>query len=304
MLEAMEKLCVPPELVEDSKNMVGESLVWNQKRNTLHWVDIIQKQVYSLDFSTKKLKIDSAPDFITSIGLTDDGRAIIGLIKEVVLWDFDQVWLDFATIEGDNLDVRLNEGVVGPDGQFWVGTMQKNFTDQGLPLTIDKHLGRIYRIAQSGKVSSPTDDLFGITNTFVWPNASRFVTADTLTNTLYDYPLSPSGELGQRQVLLKDYARGLPDGSCVDEEGYVWNCRVVGGACVVRICPNGEVDRVVELPCTWPTSCAFAGPNLNRLFITSARFSMNSAHLEANPHEGGLFSIDVGVKGLLPNLFV
>ncbi len=98
--------------------------------------------------------------------------------------------------------------------------------------------------------------------------------------------------------------RGLPEGSCVDEEWYVWNCRVVGGACVVRICPNGEVDRVVELPCTWPTSCAFAGPNLNRLFITSARFSMNSAHLEANPHEGGLFSIDVGVKGLLPNPFV
>ena len=40
---------------------------------------------------------------------------------------------------------------------------------------------------------------------------------------------------------LEARSRGLPDGSCMDAEGYVGNCRVVGGDCVIRIAPDGTV---------------------------------------------------------------
>ncbi|MBA3518738.1 MAG: SMP-30/gluconolactonase/LRE family protein [Rhizobiales bacterium] len=109
--------------------------------------------------------------------------------------------------------------------------------------------------------------------------------------------------LSDRRVFSPPLDRGLPDGSCLDAEGYVWNCRVVGGACVARFAPDGSLDHVVELPCTWPTSCTFGGPDLRTLFITSARFTMTSEHLGENPQEGGLFVVEVGVKGAPGYLF-
>ncbi|MDS9950870.1 MAG: SMP-30/gluconolactonase/LRE family protein, partial [Planktomarina sp.] len=89
----------------------------------------------------------------------------------------------------------------------------------------------------------------------------------------------------------------------MDAEGYIWNCRVVGGGCVVRFDPEGRVDRVVDLPCSWPTSCTFGGPDLKTLYVTSARFTMTDNHLLAHPFEGGLFAIKPGVVGLRANLF-
>ena len=109
--------------------------------------------------------------------------------------------------------------------------------------------------------------------------------------------------VGERLVFLTDFPRGLPDGSCLDAEGHVWNCRVVGGSCVLRIAPDGRPDRVAELPCGWPTSCAFGGAGLDTLFVTSARFTMSAGHLAANPSEGGLFALKPGVRGVPGNRF-
>ncbi|MHA1548639.1 MAG: SMP-30/gluconolactonase/LRE family protein, partial [Alphaproteobacteria bacterium] len=109
--------------------------------------------------------------------------------------------------------------------------------------------------------------------------------------------------LRDRSVLLEGYERGLPDGSCMDADGYLWNCRVVGGSCVARIDPAGNIDRVVELPCLWPTSCTFAGPDLDTLYVTSARFTMTAEHLAAAPWEGNLFAVKPGVRGRLENRF-
>ena len=72
----------------------------------------------------------------------------------------------------------------------------------------------------------------------------------------------------------------------MDAEGYIWNCRVVGGSCLARIAPDGRLDRIVELPCSWPTSCTFGGADLDTLFVTSARFTMTAEHLVTHPHEG------------------
>ena len=292
-----------PSLILDARNIVGESALWDAERGLLRCVDLVGRTVHSIrpgDPHTHR--VQPVGDLATSLGLTRDGRAILGGSRDVRLWDFDDGFEHLATPEPDLPGNRLNEGVVAPDGSFWVGTMQNNVSPDGSPVDIADDAGRLYRIAPGGAVTRLTDDRFGIANTLAWTPDGRLLTADTMANALYSYPIE-NGLLGPRRTLLDGFPRGLPDGSAIDAEGALWNCRVVGGACVIRILPDGTVDRVIDLPCTWPTSCAFGGEDMRTLFITSARFTMSSEHLAARPSEGAVFAADAGVAGLQPSLF-
>jgi sugar lactone lactonase YvrE len=291
-------------LLFGAQDIVGESLVWDERRQRLAWVDIIGRRIHRLDPRTLDHESWDMPDLVTSIGLRADGGAIVGLRKEVALWDFGGPLRTLATIEPDLPHNRLNEGVVAPDGSFWVGTMMNNIGPDDGPIDIAEDAGRLYRVDADGDVTRPSDDRFGITNTMAWTADGRFVTADTLKNELYSYRWDRArSRLDDRRLFFAGFERGFPDGSCMDADGYLWNCRVAGGSCVARVAPDGSLDRVVELPCSWPTSCAFGGQDLDTLFVTSARFTMTAGHLAANPGEGGLFALRAGVRGVPPNRF-
>jgi len=292
------------EIVFDAKNVVGESLVWDDRARRLVWVDIIGRRIHCLDPRNLGHKSFDMPDLVTSVGLRKDGGAVVGLRKEVALWNFGGPLRTLAPIEADQPGTRLNEGVVGPDGSFWVGTMANNIGPADVPVDVTEDVGRIYRVGAKGEVTELSDDRFGITNTMLWSADGRFITADTLKNELYSYRWDRlRSRLDDRRPFFERFARGLPDGSCMDADGYVWNCRVVGGSCLVRIAPDGSLDRVAELPCSWPTSCAFGGEDLDTLFVTSARFTMSAQHLAAYPVEGGLFALRPGVRGTPANRF-
>lgn len=292
------------ELVLAAEDVVGESLVWDNRRDRLVWVDIIGRRIHALTPATGAHQVWPMPGRVTSIGLCADGGAILGLEREVALWDWQGPPQRLCEVEPDQPGNRLNEGVVGPDGAFWIGTMQNNIAEDDGPLPVTADTGRIYRCTPDGGLHPVTADRFGITNTFVWPGDGHFVTADTTRNALYRYRLdAAAGTLHDRQTILEGYPRGLPDGSCLDAEGMIWTARVVGGSCLTRMAPDGRVLEVVELDCSWPTSCAFGGPGLDTLYVTSARFTMGADHLAANPQEGGLFAVTPGVRGLPPNRF-
>lgn len=291
-------------MVLDACNIVGESIVWDDRRQRLLWVDIIAKRIHAFLPETGHHESWPMPSIVTSIGLRQDGGAIIGLHKTVALWDYGDDVTTLCEIEADRPENRLNEGVVGPDGAFWVGTMQNNINPDGSPSDITDDAGRLYRVDARGNVQRLSEDLFGITNTLAWTDDGRLITADTMKNTIYSYAYDPQARrLSDRVPILKDHPRGLPDGSTMDTDGHIWNCRVVGGSCLIRITADGDLMQTVELPCSWPTSCTFGGPDLDTLFVTSARFTMDEAHLQANPQEGGLFAIDVGLRGRPSNRF-
>lgn len=287
-----------------AQNSVGESAIWDRSRNRLVWVDIVGKTIHAFTPETETHQSWATQDFVTSIGLCDDGRAIVAFTKSICLWDYEGDFVPLAEIESNLPGNRLNEGVVGPDGAFWVGTMQNNIAPDGSPMDITDNTGKLYRVTADGGVECVCDDAFGITNTLIWTTDGHLITADTLKNEIYKYSLNPnSHQLTDRKVIVSQFERGLPDGSAVDTDGYIWNCRVVGGGCLLRFSPNGEIDRVLELPCSWPTSCVFGGPDLETLFVTSARFTMSKDHLAANPQEGGIFAVQAGIKGRPCNLF-
>ncbi|MFI4995564.1 MAG: SMP-30/gluconolactonase/LRE family protein [Hyphomicrobiales bacterium] len=278
--------------------MVGESLLWSMAERALYWVDICGRRIHRLELDGCRHQIWPCPEFPTSIALRARGGALVGLTHSVALWDFGERFESFATPEPGCPDNRLNEGRVDPQGRFWVGTMQTNLEMDGSPKAMTRSCGAIYRIGADGRIETMTAPDFGITNGFAWTDDGRFIAADTLKNEFYAYGCDAvAGLSAERQAFGSPFPRGLPDGSCLDADGFVWNCRVAGGGCVVRFAPGGAVDRVIDLPCSSPTSCAFGGKDLGTLFVTSARLAMTPEHLAQNPLEGGLFALDPGVKG-------
>jgi sugar lactone lactonase YvrE len=127
------------------------------------------------------------------------------------------------------------------------------------------------------------------------PDQTTFYFGDSVANAIhkYDYDVS-TGAIGNEQPFLIGYERGAPDGSAMDAVGYLWNTRP-GAGCVVRIAPDGSIDRVVPLPASKPTTCAFGGADLKTLYITSARSS--------DQFSGSLFSLRTEVSGVPENRF-
>ena len=287
------------ELVLNAEDVVGESAIWSARDRALYWIDIGRCRIQRFNPSNGAHQSWQAPEIATSIGICATGGFVVGLRRSVCRWEPGGAFGVIAIIEPDVPDNRLNEGRVAPDGSFWVGTMQDNIGDDGSPKEMNRDSGAYYRIAPDGAVKRLTPRIYGITNTMVWLPDGRFVAADTTKNALYAFDYRPADQsISNRRYFSVGFPRGFPDGSCRDAEGYLWNCRVAGGACLARFAPDGRVDRVVELPCTWPTSCTFGGLGLTTLFVTSARFTMTAEHLEKHPQEGGLFALDVGIAGV------
>lgn len=187
-------------------------------------------------------------------------------------------------------EVRYNDCGVDVNGALWVGSMNNsNLLAEGI---VSAGKGKIYRI-DSGQQCSRVLDGIGVANTLVWnPQETIFYTADSLHNSITSYSFDrATGTLDAPRPLLLDYIRGKPDGSAMDQEGSIWNCRY-GGSCIVRISPSGVIQNVIEMPTLNVTSCAFGGKDLRTLYVTTA-VSRN----HATPVDGALFAVETEVKG-------
>jgi sugar lactone lactonase YvrE len=89
---------------------------------------------------------------------------------------------------------------------------------------------------------------------------------------------------------------GYPDGLVVDESGFVWLALWEGGA-LHRMNPDGLVERIIPMPVTLPTKCAFAGKNLEDLYITTAWIGLDETEKARQQHAGGLYRVRPGVRG-------
>jgi len=235
----------------------------------------------------------------SAIGLCRSGRLIIACQAGVVLLDFEngKVTPICNPIEHKPL-ARLNDGKVAPDGSFWVGSMQNNIAEDGAPIELKSDIGGIFRVTSDGRTMSLLPETLGIMNTLAWsPNNREFFFADSMKGALFSAIHNTDGTLGSIKSFNTDCALGVPDGSAMDEEGYLWNARW-GGSSVVRFDPNGNMDRTVNIPATNVTSCCFGGPDLKTLFVTTAQSGLSRQKVDENPNEGALFAVDCGVRGM------
>ncbi|MBL0371568.1 SMP-30/gluconolactonase/LRE family protein [Rhizobium sp. KVB221] len=279
-------------------DLVGESPFWDRPAGTLHWVDIVGKKIRSLNIKTGSLTSHDTEDFPTALALSSRSTAIVAFGQGVFFMDLANGLLSpVVRPEGGNPVMRLNEGKCDPRGRFWVASMESNLNTDGSGREMEAWCGSLYRIDGIEKATRFGASTYSIPNTMAWsPDRTLFYVGDTLRNQIHvwDYD-DESGAIENRRLFVEG-GPGLPDGACMDSEGFLWSARFGGGR-VLRFDPKGKIEREVILPASNPTACTFGGEDLKTLFITSARFGLQEQQVARNPLEGAIFAVTTDIVG-------
>jgi sugar lactone lactonase YvrE len=266
---------------------VGESPVWDDRRGLLLFEDILAPALFAYDPASGRLQRWDMPAPVGSFGLCEDGRAIVALKTGVHFFDLATGRLEFFVHpEPDKPDNRLNDGKVGPDGCFWVGSMDDR--PQREPVAA------LYRINPDGTSKRMVEGLT-VSNGLAWsPDGRTLYHSDSSQRFLsaYNYDLA-SGDISNRRVLRTFEERdGRPDGAAMDAEGYYWSAGVSAG-CLNRIAPDGTIERKLMLPVPAPTMPCFAGPDLKTLYVTSL-----TREVAGKPVPGTLLRVECDIAGV------
>lgn len=220
------------------------------------------------------------------------GGWIVAYADRVVLLDdgFENERL-VTRFEPDNPETRLNDGRTDRQGRLIAGGMNEGSgkADSSV-ICIDTDLG-VHTLFHG--VSCANSTCFS-------PDGATMFFADTPDREVVAYAYDAANGAATNRRVLASFAGepGLPDGSCVDAEGGVWNAEWEGRR-VVRIAPDGTIDQVIEVPVWKPTCCAFGGRDLDTLYITTSRLMSDEAALAKEPSSGGLYAVKPGVKGVI-----
>ena len=282
----------PFRCIADLRGQLMESPVWDDRRGTLFACDIYGRRIYEIDIDADRgvLREWSFTSEVASFGLTESGRRVVALSREVVLFDpetgiREPLWAGYDE-PGTS---RLNDGKVGPDGAFWIGSMD------GRPER--EAIARLYRVTWDGEASVKAEG-FEISNGLAWTADGRTMFhTDSRGPWIDRYDFDPeTGEIsGRKRICDLDEQSGRPDGGACDAEGAYWSAGVSAGI-LNRFDCEGNLLEKVPVPVPAPTMPCFCGPDLTLLAITSHR-QLPEATLEAAPRSGGVFLAQASVAG-------
>ena len=280
------------ELVVDCKNRHGEGVFWNPQDGHVWWTDIEGRALWSFDPVSHRHRRHAMTDRVCCFAPRAGGQGmIVAFADRIVLMDRQMKEERVVTqFEPQNRETRLNDGRTDRAGRLIAGGMNEvsGAADSSV-LAIDTTLA--VRVLFSG-VACANSTCFS-------PDGATMYFADTPDRRIiaFDYDMA-SGTASNRRVHASfENEPGLPDGSCVDAQGGVWNA-VWEGRRVVRVAPDGRIDRIVAVPVWKPTCCAFGGPDLDTLFITTSCLGSDSEVVRAEPGSGGLFAVQPGFRGV------
>ncbi|MEL6343540.1 MAG: SMP-30/gluconolactonase/LRE family protein [Myxococcota bacterium] len=291
-----------PEIVQvvPTQDLIGESPQWIPEAGMLYWVDVRRGILHRWRPSDGHRQDWSLPRPMGCFAVRHDGTLLVAQ-------GADLAWFDPSTGEhtlavtleaGDGQ--RINDGGCDSAGRFWVTTMTNNIA---MPLV--EGAGSAYCVRPDLSFTRVRSDMT-IPNTVVWsPDARTMLIGDSTPRTIsaYDFDVE-AGTISNERIFYafgEDEA-GVPDGSAVDEEGGIWNARW-GGGCVVRHLPDGRIDRIIQMPVSQPACCAFGGPDMRTLYVTTARDELTAEQLAAAPMAGSVFAFQPGVRGCLKPRF-
>jgi L-arabinonolactonase len=282
------------EVVVDVKTILGEGPLWDVDQQRLYFIDSFGGTVFRCTADGCEIRAWDVPAKIGSIALRRDGNGAICSLQT----GFHA--LDFKTgectlihdPEPDKPATRINDGKVDRRGRFLAGSMD---TMEAGPN------GALYRLDPDFRVTKLDDGIIVSNGPCFSPDDKIFYFADSWSGEIwaYDYDVE-TGTISNRRTFTKIDAAGggAADGSTVDAEGCLWNAQVYD-AKVIRYTPDGEIDRVIEMPVKKVTSVMFGGPNLDILYVTSMAKPPLPRFPGDGVQRGSLFAIHgLGIRGV------
>lgn len=267
------------EIALRGKPILGEGPTWDVVDGSLIWVDIMGAEVHRFRPSSGTDEVTPVPQHVGAAKPRVSGGLVLNLRDGIGLLDRggDLRWLVYWAREG----MRGNDAAVDPAGRLWAGTMRYDLATDG---------GFLARVEPNGRAAVVLPEVT-ISNGIGWsPDQRRMYYVDTPTRRVdvFDYDVDTGSATGRR--LFADFgpSAGTPDGLCVDADGCVWVAENGGGR-VRRFTPDGSPDRVVEVPARQATACAFGGPGLTDLYVTTGREHFTAEQAAAEPLAGCLF---------------
>lgn len=266
-------------------DILGEGPAWSAAEQRLYWLDIKGRRLHWQGPEPGPSAGIDLPVRASVAAPRAGGGLLLATEAGLAFCDPDAARVEVVRPMAFPDGFRTNDGKVDPQGWLWWSTMDDNGGARP---------GALFRTAPDLSTRQVLDGLHIANTVTVTADGRTLLLADSARQTIFAHD---TADLRRRRVFARTEDGVSPDGSALDVEGYLWNAQW-GGARLVRFAPDGAVDRIVPLPVTQPTSCAFGGPGLRTLYVTSARDGLSAAELARQPLAGSLFAFEPGVAGL------
>ena len=278
--------------VIEAGDRLGEGPVWNAHDQSLWWTDIHNRRLRRWSPDGQAIEDVATPERLCSFAMVE-GRpdTLLAAFETGLAWfEPKTARLDWIVRpETIGTGRRFNDGRTDRQGRFWVGTM---IEDLAGPATAS-----LWRFDADGGFAAMEGGVSISNGLALSPDGRTLYFADSPHQTILAYDLDPETGAIHGQRLFAEVERGYPDGATVDAEGRLWSARWSAGEVVCHT-PDGRVAEVIKTPASLPTCCAFGGPDLSLLFVTSATDSLTAAECAAQPLAGAVFVYETGAVGL------
>lgn len=279
------------DVLTDIRAELAESPTWDERRQCLFWCDIPRGLIWSFHPETGRVREYAMPGRVGSLGLCESGRLIVACERDVLFLDPDTGETNHMLTVQEDFAGRLNDGRVGPDGAYWVGSVSD------VPLAQMQPVASLWRITRTSATRVQTGikcsnglafgpdgkTLIHSDSVAAWVRHHRF---DPVTGTVHD----------GRIICTPDEGAGRPDGAAMDVDGVYWSAGVSAG-CLNAFDSDGRLLGRVATPVPHPTMPCFGGPDFRTLFLTSHRSTMTPDDLTHAPLSGRLLAARVQRPG-------
>lgn len=264
----------------------GEGPVWDAANSVLYWVDMLAGDILSLPLGGVVARAHVGR-VAAVVRPRREGGLVVALENGFAVIDSGQREPRTVAEAFHDPAIRMNDGGCDPQGRFYCGSMAYDHTPGR---------GTVYRLDPDGSVHVVLEGVT-ISNGLAWSldgGTVYYVDSPTRRIDAFDFDAAPGVFVNRRPFVQVEDTDGIPDGMAIDAEGCLW-VALFGGSAVRRYTPDGKLDAVIELPVSQVTACAFGGPGLDELYITTSRQGLA---VGVQPEAGALFRARPGVRGV------
>jgi len=279
------------EVFADLRADVGEAPHWDERSQTLLFVDLTGGVVFRYDQSGARLTSFPVGQEVGAAVPRRHGGLVLAVRDGIAVAAENGDGFELtAPVERDAPGNRMNDAKCDPAGRLFAGTMSYDVAPQA---------GALYRVDPDWSVEQAVPAVTQ-SNGIAWSPDGRlmyFIDSATRGVDVFDYDIEAGAASHRRRLVTIERAHGIPDGMTADSQGNVW-VACFGGGAVRCFSPAGVLLEEVFLPVSQVTSCAFGGPDLADLYVTSAAYRLSADQLKRQPHAGATFVCRPGTAGL------